>query len=65
MVNSIFILNKDKRIVDVLSNNGDSPQSPFFDDLYKQHLDTGAETFEFSTFSTERINKHCEVGSYV
>ena len=29
MINSIFILDKSKTIVDVLSNNGDSPQSPF------------------------------------
>ena len=43
MVNSIYILNKDKRIVDILSNNGDSPKSPFFDDIYVQHLATGAE----------------------
>ena len=65
MVNSIYILNKDKRIVDTLSNNGDSPMSPFFDDKYVQHLATGAETFEFTTFSNKRTSKYCEVGNYV
>ena len=65
MVNSIYILNKDKRIVDTLSNNGDSPMSPFFDDKYVQHLATGAETFEFTTFSNNRTSKYCEAGSYV
>ena len=58
MVNSIYILNKDKRIVDTLSNNGDSPMSPFFDDKYVQHLATGAETFEFTTFSNNRTSKY-------
>lgn len=65
MVNSVYILNKDKRIVDILSNNGDSPKSPFFDDIYVQHLATGAETFEFTTFSNERTSKYCNTGSYV
>lgn len=65
MVNSIFIFNKDKRIVDTLSNNGDSPKSPFFDDKYVQHLDTGAETFEFTTISNDRTSKYCEVGAFV
>lgn len=65
MVNSIFIFNKDKRVVDTLSNNGDSPKSPFFDDKYVQHLTTGAETFEFSTFSNDRTSKYCVVGNYV
>ena len=65
MVNSIFIFNKDKRVVDTLSNNGDSPKSPFFDDKYVQHLTTGAETFEFSTFSNDRTSKYCVAGNYV
>lgn len=65
MVNSLYILNKDKRIVDTLSNNGDNPKSPFFEDKYTQHLATGAETLEFTTFSNERTSKYCEVGSYV
>ena len=32
------------RVVDILSNNGDNPSAPFFDDAYKQELSTGAET---------------------
>ena len=65
MINSIYILNKDKRTVDTLSNNGDQPRSPFFEDKYVQHLATGAETFEFSTFSNDRTSKYCNTGSYV
>lgn len=65
MINSIFILDKSKTIVDVLSNNGDSPQSPFFDDKYVQDLATGAETFEFTTVSNERTSKYAVEGNYV
>lgn len=65
MINSIFILDKSKTVVDVLSNNGDSPQSPFFDDKYIQDLATGAETFEFTTVSNERTSKYTVAGNYV
>lgn len=65
MINSIFILDKSKTVVDVLSNNGDSPQSPFFDDKYVQDLATGAETFEFTTVSNERTSKYTVAGNYV
>ena len=65
MINSIFILDKSKTVVDVLSNNGDSPQSPFFDDKYIQDLATGAETFEFTTVSNERTSKYAVEGNYV
>jgi phage minor structural protein len=61
MVNSIFILNKDKNIIDVLSNNGDFPRSPFFDDEYTQDLATGAETYDFYTLGSCEV----EVGQYV
>lgn len=65
MINSIFILDKSKRIVDVLSNNGDSPQSPFFDDKYVQDLASGAETYEFTTVSNSRTSQYTVAGNYV
>lgn len=65
MINSIFILDKSKTVVDVLSNNGDFPQSPFFDDKYVQDLATGAETFEFTTVSNDRTSKYAVAGNYV
>lgn len=65
MTNNIFVLNKNKVVVDILSNNGDCPKSPFFNDKYEQYLDTGAETYEFSTISNERTNKYCQVGSFI
>lgn len=65
MTNTIFILDKNQNIIDVLSNNGDSPKSPFFDDKYIQDLNTGAETFEFTTVSNDRTNKYLVAGCYV
>lgn len=65
MVNNLFILNKNKVVIDVLSNNGTSPKSPFFDELYVQYLETGAETYEFSTISNERTSIYCQAGSFV
>jgi phage minor structural protein len=52
-------------VIDVLSNNGDSPKSPFFDDSYVQDMATGAETFEFTTLSNERTSKYIIAGGYV
>lgn len=64
-MDTIFILNKSMSVVDMLSNNGDSPQSPFFDDKYIQEMNTGAETFEFTTISNARTNKYLVAGNYV
>ena len=46
-MDTIFVLNSNKQVIDVLSNNGSNPSAPFFDDIYKAELDTGAETYEF------------------
>ena len=54
LVTEIYILNRRKKIIDVLSNNGTNPSSPFFDDTFKLYLSTGAESFEFSTIANER-----------
>ena len=54
LVTEIYILNRRKKIIDVLSNNGTNPSSPFFDDTFKLYLNTGAESFEFSTIANER-----------
>lgn len=65
MVNTIFILDKNMNVIDVLSNNGDSPKSPFFNDKYIQEMNTGAETFEFDTISNDRTSKYIVAGNYV
>lgn len=62
LVTEIYILNRNKKIIDVLSNNGTNPNSPFFDDIYKVYLSTGAESFEFSTVTngrTSSLQKGC------
>lgn len=56
LVTEIYILNRKKRIIDVLTNNGTNPSSPFFDDLFTMYLSTGADTFEFSTIFNERTS---------
>ena len=44
MVENIFILDRQKQVIKMLTLNG---QRAFFDDLYTQELSTGTETFEF------------------
>ena len=65
MVDTIFILNRNKEVIEVLSNNGAFPDAPFFDDTYVQILDTGAETYDFSTFSNTRTSNALVEGNYV
>ena len=52
-VNNIYIYGKNYGdIIGILSNQGANPQAPYYDDLFIQELDTGADTFQFSTMST-------------
>ena len=60
MVNTIFILNQGYRTSRILSANKNS-QKAFWDDLYTQEFDTGAETFEFSCYASEEVVE----GNYV
>lgn len=53
---TIFVLNRQKKIIDVLSNNGTNSVSPFFDDSYKMYLATGAESFACSTLDNSRTS---------
>ena len=64
-MDTIFVLNSNKQVIDVLSNNGSNPSAPFFDDIYKAELDTGAETYEFTTLGNPRTCVTLEVGNYV
>ena len=64
-MDTIFILNTSMRVVDVLSNNGDNPSAPFFDDTYKQELSTGAETYEFTTIANSRTSEVLVIGNYI
>ena len=59
---NIFILDKNLKVCDTLNSKGDGiNSSPFFNDEYVQYLETGAETFEFSTLQHESI----DIGNYI
>ena len=64
-MDTIFILNTSMRVIDILSNNGDNPSAPFFDDTYKQELATGAETYEFTTIANSRTSEVLVIGNYI
>ncbi len=54
MVNTIFILDRNKETSKILSANKQS-RNIFWDDVYHQELVTGAESFEFTCYADERI----------
>ena len=59
---NIFILDKNLKVSHTLNSKGDGiNSSPFFNDEYVQYLETGAETFEFSTLQHESI----DIGNYI
>lgn len=60
MVNTVFILDERYNTARILSANRNS-QKAFWDDLYTQEFDTGAETFEFSCYASEEVKE----GNYV
>lgn len=64
-MDTIFVLDANKNVIDILSNNGIQPSAPFFDDSYTQDLATGAETYEFSTINNWRTSKTLQLGNYV
>ena len=65
MTDTVFILDRNKNVIDYLSNNGVSPDAPFFDDIYIQELSNGVETYEFSTLSNARTSEALELGNYI
>ena len=62
---NLFILDKNYNKIGLLSNQGANPIAPFFDDVYTQELDTGADTYEFSTVSTYLTQELIEVGNHI
>ncbi|MGL5765160.1 MAG: phage tail spike protein [Sarcina sp.] len=64
-MDTIVVLDSNLNVIDILSNNGIKPTSPFFDDTYTQDLSTGAETYEFSTITNMRTSVNLQVGNYV
>ena len=64
-MDTIFVLNTNRQVIDVLRNTGSNPSAPFFGDTYTSELDTGAESYEFTTINNARTNVTLEVGNYV
>jgi hypothetical protein len=67
-VNNIYVFEKrgiDYYQIGILSNQGANPQAPYYDDLFIQELDTGADTFQFSTVSNSYVQGLLVIGNYV
>ena len=64
-MNNIFVLNKNYKKIGTLSNQGANPQAPYFNDLYTQELETGADTYEFSTISSKYTQDLLEIGNHI
>ncbi len=64
-MNNIFVLNKNYKKIGTLSNQGANPQAPYYEDLYVQDLETGADTYEFSTMSSKYTQDLLEIGNYI
>lgn len=62
----LFILDKSMVVQDTLSNKGETTHiTPFFDDEYTSYLETGAETYKFSTLANTRESQHLVVGNHI
>lgn len=62
----LFILNKNYEVVESLNNRGNMAViTPYFDDEYLQDLNTGAETFTFSTLADSIQSQHLVVGNFI
>lgn len=62
----LFILNRQEKVINILKNYGNnSSLSPYFDDSLVEMLNTGAETFSFSTVAQGNLFKDLVVGNYV
>lgn len=64
-MNNIFVLNKNYKQIGVLSNQGANPQAPYYEDLFVQELETGADTYQFSTMSTPYTQDLLEIGNHI
>ena len=64
-MNNIYILNKSYKKIGTLSNQGANPQAPYYEDLFIQELETGADTYQFSTMSTPYTQDLLEIGNHI
>ena len=64
-MNNIFVLDKNYNKIGTLSNQGVKPLAPYFNDLFVQDLETGADTYEFSTISNSYTQGCIEIGNHI
>lgn len=66
MSTSLYILDKQEKVINFLKNSGGASEcSPFFDDVLTEDLQTGAETFQFTTISKGNLARDLSIGNYV
>lgn len=65
MVNMIFVLDRNKKVIGYFSNNGAKPVASFFNALFIQELATGIETFQFSTKNNMFTKELTQLGNYI
>ncbi len=56
---------KGSKPIGILSNQGADPKAPYYDDLFIQELDTGADTFQFTTVSNSYTQDLLKIGNVV
>ena len=62
----IFILDRALNVLNIIKNHGGVDGAPpFFDDVHTQDLNTGAETFQFTTIDSNGVGSNLEIGNYV
>lgn len=64
-MNNIYVLNKNYSKIGTLSNQGANPQAPYYEDLFVQELETGADTYQFSTTSSKYTQDILEIGNHI
>lgn len=63
----LYILDRQERVIDILKNDGGADFSvpSFFDDILTEDLQTGAETFTFTTIDKGGVSKNLVAGNYI
>lgn len=61
----IFVFDRNKNIIGYFTNNGAEPKAPFFNDIYRQELATGAESYLFTTKHNTITKKLTSKGNYI
>ena len=62
---NIIVLDKNFNKIGILTNQGANPQAPYYDDLYIQELDTGADIYQFSAPSTSYTRSILVIGNHI